>query len=237
MQYLKEGASKLGIELNPAQLAQFSLYYHELVEWNKKVNLTAITDPKEAQIKHFLDSLSLYPALKQPIDGCSFIDIGSGGGFPGLPFKIAFPDIRMVLVEATNKKADFLRHIIQQLGLDKVEAISQRAETAAHDTQYRQRFDYTVCRAVASLATLAELALPFCAIGGLFIALKKGDIAGEIDKAAKAIVTMGGGQTETKKVDLEGLADERYLVIIDKLSPTPEKYPRRPGIPTTRPII
>jgi 16S rRNA (guanine527-N7)-methyltransferase len=237
MQYLKEGALKLGIDLNLRQLEQFSFYYNELIEWNKKVNLTSITDPQDAQIKHFLDSLSLYPALKQPIDGCSFIDIGSGGGFPGLPLKISLPIIKMVLVEATNKKAAFLRHVIQQLGLENVEVLCQRAETAAHDAQYRQRFDYVLCRAVASLATLAELALPFCTTGGRFIALKKGDIAAEIEKAAKAINTMGGGQPEIMKVELEELPNERYLIIIEKVSPTPDKYPRRPGMPTTRPIV
>ena len=237
MQHLKAGAQKLGIDLNPTQLEQFSIYYDELIEWNKKINLTSITDPVEAQLKHFLDSLSLFPALKQPFDGCSFIDIGSGGGFPGLPLKIAFPAIDMVLLEATNKKAAFLRHVTRQLGLDNVEVLCQRAEAAAHKPQYRQSFDYALCRAVSSLTSLAELALPFCAIGGRFITLKKGDIADEVDKAAKATETMGGGQTEVKKVELEKLPDERYLVIIDKIAPTPDKYPRRPGMPTTRPIL
>jgi len=237
MQHLKTGAQKLGIDLSPTQLEQFSLYYHELIEWNKKINLTSITDPQDAQIKHFLDSLSLLLALKQPLGDCSFIDIGSGGGFPGLPLKIAFPDIHIVLLEATAKKASFLRHVSQQLGLENVEVVGQRAETAAHNDQYRQRFDYAVCRAVAPLASLAELALPLCSIGGCFIALKKGDIAAEVANSARAIETMGGDQPIIKKVELEVLADERYLIIIDKIAPTPDKYPRRPGIPTTKPIL
>jgi len=237
MHYLKTGASKIGIELSPAQLEQFSIYYKELMEWNEKINLTSITSPKEVQIKHFLDSLSVTLALKQPIDNQRFLDVGAGGGFPGLPLKIAFPAIKLVLLEATAKKATFLHHLTQRLWFDDVNILTGRAEEIAHQSQYRERFDIVLCRAVSRLPVLAELTLPFCAIGGHLIAQKKGDIDAEIDKATKAIETLGGGQPLVRKVKLDELSDERYLVISNKITPTPDKYPRRPGIPAKRPIV
>jgi 16S rRNA (guanine527-N7)-methyltransferase len=236
MHYLKTGAAKLGIELSPAQLERFSIYYKELMEWNQKINLTSITDPREVQIKHFLDSLSVYSALKQPIDNRRFLDVGAGGGFPGLPLKIAFPAIKLVLLEATAKKTTFLRHLTQKLGFDDVDILSGRAEEVSRQSQYREQFDIVLCRAVAQLPVIAELTLPFCAIGGRLIAQKKGDISTEIDRATKAIETLGGSQPLVKRIELEGLADERYLVIANKIAPTPDKYPRRPGIPAKRPI-
>lgn len=237
MHYLKTDAAKLGIELNPAQLEQFSIYYRELMEWNQRINLTSITDFREVQIKHFLDSLSAYPALKQPIDNQRFLDVGAGGGFPGLPLKIAFPAIKLVLLEATAKKAAFLRHLTQKLGFDDVDIAIRRAEEVARQPQYRERFDIVLCRAVAQLPVLAELTLPFCTIGGRLIAQKKGDIEAEIDRAAKAIEIMGGSQPLVKRVELGELADEHYLVIVNKIAPTPDKYPRRPGIPAKSPIV
>ena len=237
MHYLKTGSAKLGIELSPTQLEHFSIYYKELIEWSQRINLTSITDPKEVQIKHFLDSLSVSSALKQPIDSRRFLDVGAGGGFPGLPLKIAFPTIKLVLLEATAKKAVFLRHLTQKLGLNDIDLVVGRAEEFAHQAQYRQRFDFVLSRAVAQLPVLAELTLPFCAIGGWLIAQKKGDINGEIDRATKAIETLGGGQSLVKRIELDELSDERYLVIINKIAPTPDKYPRRPGMPTKRPIL
>ncbi|MCJ7764048.1 MAG: 16S rRNA (guanine(527)-N(7))-methyltransferase RsmG [Dehalococcoidales bacterium] len=237
MHYLKTGAAKLGIELSPTQLEQFSIYYKELIEWNRRVNLTSITDFKEVQIKHFLDSLSVTPALKHPIDGRRFLDVGAGGGFPGLPLKIAFPAIKLVLLEATTKKAAFLRHLAEKLGFDDVYIVVGRAEDIARQSQYRECFDVVLSRAVAQLPVLAELTLPFCAVGGRLISQKKGDINAEIDKAIKAIEIMGGIQPLVKRVELDELADERYLLIVDKIAPTPDKYPRRPGIPAKRPIV
>jgi 16S rRNA (guanine527-N7)-methyltransferase len=236
MHYLKTGAAKLGIELSPAQLEQFSIYCKELMEWNQRINLTSITDLKDVQIKHFLDSLSVTPALKQPIGGRRFLDVGAGGGFPGLPLKIAFPVIKLVLLEATVKKAAFLLHLAEKLGFDDIDIVVGRAEEIAHQAQYREGFDIVLSRAVAQLTVLAELALPFCASGGRLIAQKKGAINTEIDKAIKAIEIMGGSQPLVKRVELYELADERYLVIVDKIAPTPDKYPRRPGIPAKRPI-
>jgi 16S rRNA (guanine527-N7)-methyltransferase len=239
MYHLKTGATKFGIDLSQLQLEQFSIYYQELVSWNKRINLTSITDFKEVQIMHFLDSLSVTLAFKQSMIGVDLhlIDVGAGGGFPGLPLKIALPTIKLVLLEATAKKAAFLHHIEQKLNLDNVEILVGRAEEIAHKAQYREQFNIVLSRAVAPLATLAELTLPFCAIGGSLIAQKKGVIFLEISRATKAIDILGGNRPKVKGINLAELTDQRYLIIVDKLAPTPDKYPRRPGIPAKRPLM
>lgn len=239
MEKLIVGAKKLGLPLSPRQLEQFASYYQELIEWNQRMNLTAITDYAEVQLKHFLDALSVTLACPAQLSqaGSRLIDVGSGAGIPGLPLKILFPNIKLVLLDATAKKAVFLEHIKHKLGLDDVEIVVGRAEEVAHQSEYRERFDIVLSRGVAPLATLVELTLPFCAIGGSFIAQKKGEIEPEIGQATRAIRTLGGNLRAVQKVDLEEFSDERYLVIIDKVSPTPEKYPRRPGIPNKRPLL
>ena len=201
MKGLIEGAGKLGIELNARQLEQFELYYQELIEWNKRFNLTAIKDYSGVQVKHFLDSLTITLALtEEEVERPDFsiMDIGTGAGFPGVPLKIIFPQLRLVLIESTAKKTAFLHHII--------------------------------------LPTLVELTLPFCQLGGRFVAQKKGEIDQEINQAKKAIATLGGKLNQIKKIELDEFNDERYLIIIDKIYPTPGKYPRRPGTPRRRPI-
>jgi 16S rRNA (guanine527-N7)-methyltransferase len=239
MKKLIEGAGKLGIRLDSGQLKQFELYYRELIEWNKKINLTAITDYSSVQVKHFLDSLTVTLALsEEEVASPDFkiVDIGTGAGFPGVPLKILFPRPSLLLIEPTAKKTAFLDHIVGKLQLQNVEVLNSRAEEAAHLPAYREQFDLVLSRAVALLPTLAELTLPFCRIGGRFIAQKKGWVDQEIAGAKKAIAVMGGRLDETRKIELDEFADVRYLVIIDKIYPTPREYPRRPGVPKRRPI-
>ena len=232
-------AQKLGYHLSPRQLEQFLVYYQELVDWNQRINLTSITSYEEVQIKHFCDSITVTLALKPSAasNHPRMLDVGSGAGFPGIPLKILLPDIRLVLLESTTKKTVFLSHLKEKLGLENVEIVIGRAEEAAHLEQYRERFDIVLSRGVAPLPTLVELTLPFCTIGGRFIAQKKGGIASETSQATKAIGTMGGNLREVKRIELEEFTDERYLIIIEKVLPTPAQYPRHPGIPTKRPIV
>jgi 16S rRNA (guanine527-N7)-methyltransferase len=239
MDKLQTGSQKLGIHLNQLQLEQFETYYRELVDWNERMNLTAITDYDPVQIKHFLDSLTVITAIR-PEDRARplyFIDVGTGAGLPGIPLKIILPDTRLVLLEATAKKTKFLEHLIAKLGLKDVEIVAGRAEEVARDHRYREKFDLVLSRAVASLPTLVELALPFCAIGGRFIAQKKGDIKEELAQSEKAIALLGGSLREIKPVVLEEFSDSRVLVVIDKIKPTPPIYPRRPGMPAKKPIV
>ncbi|MBN1161778.1 MAG: 16S rRNA (guanine(527)-N(7))-methyltransferase RsmG [Dehalococcoidales bacterium] len=237
MEKLKQAAEKLGIFLTSFQLDQFETYYCEMTNWNKRINLTSITDYKEVQIKHFLDSLTVISVIRNIKKGLKVADIGSGAGLPGIPLKIVFQDIALTLIEATLKKAQFLGKLTAKLQLTNVAIVAERAETAAHDIRYREKFDIVLSRAVASLPALAELMLPFCSIGGWSIVQKKGDITKEIEKSKKAISVMGGDLRELKRVELEELRDDRWLLIIDKLLPTPPNYPRRPGMPEKRPLI
>ena len=239
MEKLEAGVRNLGLSLNKRQLAQFRIYYQELVDWNRRVNLTSITDREEVQIKHFLDSLTVILALGRSADraGLHVLDVGAGAGFPGLPLKILLPDTRLVLLDATAKKTGFLNQLATRLGLDGVSVITGRAENVAHEDGYREKVDVVLSRAVASLSVLTELTLPFCALGGSFVAQKKGAIDAEIHDADRAIDILGGRLREVKAVDLEELNDQRWLIIIDKVKATPPQYPRRPGIPAKRPIL
>lgn len=239
MKKLIEGAGKLGMELTTRQAKQFELYYRELIEWNKKINLTAVTDYSSVQAKHFLDSLTIIPALPgKEIEEPDFniVDVGTGAGFPGVPLKILFPRPRLVLIEPTTKKTAFLHHIIHKLELENVEVLNARAEEAAHVPFYREQFALVLSRAVALLPTLVELTLPFCRIGGRFIAQKKGEIDQEVNRAKEAIAVLGGKLNQIRKIELEEFGDARYLVVIDKICSTPGKYPRRAGLPKRRPI-
>jgi 16S rRNA (guanine527-N7)-methyltransferase len=237
MEKLEAGAEKLGLQLSPAQVEQFQVYYQELIDWNRRLNLTAITDYEEVQVKHFLDSLTVVLALERSLGkDMKLIDVGTGAGMPGIPLKIVWPDTKVVLLDATKKKSGFLEHIIRRLELKGVEIVVGRAEDIAHQPNYRQQFDLVLSRAVAALTTLVELTLPFCAVGGRFIAQKKGDIEEELQATKRAISLMGGRLTDVKKIELPEFTDERWLVVIDKVRETPPQYPRRPGIPAKRPL-
>jgi 16S rRNA (guanine527-N7)-methyltransferase len=239
MQRLYSGAKKLGLQLSHEQLELFQTYYRELVDWNKRLNLTTITEYEEVQINHFLDALTVVLGW-QPPEGdntAQVIDVGTGAGIPGIPLKIVFPAIGLVLLEATAKKAVFLENLTRKLGLEGIEIVIGRAEEVAHLSQYRERFDVVLSRAVAPLPALVELTLPFCTTGGRLIAHKKGAISPEVNQAAAAIKALGGSLRDTKAVELKEFPDRRWLVLIDKVSPTPGKYPRRPGIPAKRPLL
>ena len=234
MERLVVGAKRLGFELSQPQLESFQLYYEELVQWNERVNLTAIKDYEEVQTRHFLDSLTV--ALFLDDIPCPVLDLGTGAGFPGIPVRILLPNIRLSLLESTAKKAAFLNHLVDRLGLEGVEVVTGRAEELAHDASYREAFAVVLSRGVARLDTLAELALPFCLCGGRLVAQKKGDIDAEVDAASPVIDILGGRLREVRWLSLEELDGERALVVIDKCADTPQVYPRRPGIPKKRPI-
>jgi 16S rRNA (guanine527-N7)-methyltransferase len=237
MELLFAGASHLGIELTSHQLSNFQCYFEELIDWNSRINLTAITDPNEVQLKHFIDSLTVGLALPNPLfTGYKLIDVGSGGGFPGLPLKIAFPQIDIVLLEATNKKAEFLKHMVQYLALENVTIVSYRAEEAAHLPEYRGQFDVAVARGLAGMSVLVELTLPFCRKGGYLVAQKKGRIHEELEASIKAIEVLGGGCPQIRSIDIPEFTDNRYLVIVEKLTDTPHYFPRRSGVPNKRPL-
>lgn len=210
----------------------FEIYLEELLEWNKKFNLTAITDPAEIKIKHFEDSLSLLQIM--PLANQSVIDIGAGAGFPGIPLKIECPEIKLTLLEATGKKVEFLRHITSKLGLSDVQVIKGRAEDLAGEQ--KEVFDIAVARAVADLRILAEYCLPFVKIHGFFIAYKEDQVDPEVKTAETAVDILGGKIKEIKKVKLPGSEIVRSLVVIEKVRPTPAKFPRRAGMAKKRPL-
>lgn len=240
MEKLIEGAASLGLNLTSKQLEQFHCYYRELVDWNRRINLTRIVDYEEVQIKHFLDSLTITLALQERLaesdNSFKVMDVGTGAGLPGIPLKILFNEIKLALLDSVAKKTAFLHHLINQLGLEGIDIITGRAEELAHHPQYREQFSVVLSRAVAKLPTLVELTLPFCQVDGVVIVQKKGKIGEETTRATKAMDALGGKLREVKKIDLVGLLNERYLVIIDKAYPTPKNYPRRPDIPERRPI-
>lgn len=241
MQRLKSGAQSLGLALTDRQLATFQVYYQELVGWNKKFNLTAITEYDQVQVRHFVDSLSCLLAMQRPLcrpdrAPVRCIDVGSGAGFPGLPLKIYCTRLHLVLLEATGKKVGFLEHIVSHLGLEDVQPLWGRAEEVAHDPAHREAYDLVVARAVAELSVLAEYALPFCRPGGRVVAQKGSSALEEAHTAAHAISMLGGRLHKVIPVELQGLAETRHLVVIDKVARTSEHYPRRPGIPSKRPL-
>lgn len=241
MDKLTNGARKLGIELTLAQLQQFEQYFSLLVEWNARMNLTAILEYDKVQLLHFLDSLSVVLGLENrnvlEKPGLKVLDVGTGAGFPGIPLKIVFPAIDLYLNDATQKKVLFLDEVVRKLGLKSVQAAVGRAEELGQMKQYRERFDLVLCRAVAEMAALAELCLPFCRLGGKVIAQKKGDISDEMARARRAVREMGGAPAKTVKVDLPELGDDRCLVVVEKVGKTPPQYPRRPGMPANKPIL
>jgi 16S rRNA (guanine527-N7)-methyltransferase len=237
MERLVDGTQRLlGLTLTQRQRQAFYLYYQELLSWNARFNLTAITDSEGVQIRHFLDSLSCLLAIRDVQRGQSLIDVGSGAGFPGLPLKIVYPSLRLTLLEATGKKTDFLRHVVDLLELRDVTVIHNRAEQIGQDPLHREAYDWVTARAVAAMPTLIEYLLPLCRLGGHCVAQKGEDAAAEVASAEPAVLLLGGYLNRLVRVELPGLAETRYLVVIDKIARTPVQYPRPPGRPAKRPL-
>lgn len=226
----------LQIVLNEEQLCQFMSYYELLVEWNQVMNLTAITDFEEVCKKHFTDSLSLVKAYKinAPI---SVIDVGTGAGFPGIPLKIAFPDIEVILLDSLHKRVDFLKTVIDNLGLKKIEALHGRAEDYAKEKKFREQFDLCVSRAVSNLSTLSEYCIPYVKIGGHFISYKSEKLSEEKKDAEYAISVLGGEIEDQISFQIPNSDINRNLLIVRKKKETPVNYPRKAGLPLKKPII
>ncbi len=243
MELLSRQARRLlGLELTPAQLAAFQRYRDELLAWNERAGLTTIVDDEGVQIQHFLDSLSCLLAwpgesANWPIGKSTVVDIGAGAGFPGLPLRIVCPNLRLTLVESTRKKADFLRHVVGVLGLEDVTVLPVRAEDIGRDPAHRAQYDVALARAVADLRVLAEYALPLLRVGGVLIAQKTLAAApAEAAAAGPALGVLGGAIQRVVEVNLPGLREPRALVVVGKAAPTPDKYPRRAGVPAKRPL-
>ena len=233
----QQGLSQLGLTLSDDQIRQFQVYERELEAWNRRFNLTRITGRERVQTHHFLDSLTAVLAIPPEIRaGGRVIDVATGAGFPGIPLKIALPGLRLTLVDSVGKKATFLEHLLDALNLSDVQLLLERAETLAHEPDNRDAFDVVLARGLAPMRVLAELTLPFCKPGGIVVAHKKGDISQELEDAQNAIAVLGGRLADIRPVSVTGLEDDRALVVVEKVSPTPARYPRRPGIPKKRPL-
>lgn len=220
---LKEKAEKFGVLLDEKSLERFDIYARLLVEWNEKINLTAITEPDEIVIKHFVDSLSIFSVIDIP-EGAKVIDVGTGAGFPGMAMLIARPDLKITLMDSTNKKLNVIRDILSNVGLN-ADVIHKRAEEAGQSKDYRESYDFVTARAVSNLRDLSEFCLPFVKVGGTFISMKSAKADEEIEEGKKAIAVLGGKIKEKKTFELEE-AGERTIILIEKSSSTPAKYPR-----------
>ncbi|MCL5045960.1 MAG: 16S rRNA (guanine(527)-N(7))-methyltransferase RsmG [Actinobacteria bacterium] len=225
----------MGIEVDEGRVRQFQRYLELLLDWNQRVNLTAITDPAEVGIKHFLDSLSCLTVLK-PTPRMRLIDVGTGAGFPGLPLKIVSPGVKLTLLDSLQKRLAFLEVVVRELGLDGVELVHLRAEEAGQKKEFREGFDAAVARAVARLDVLAELCLPLVKVGGAFLAMKGSGAAEEAETAREAIMELGGEAGEIRSSVLPFLGDRRGIVVIRKVRGTPPRFPRKPGTPGRKPL-
>ena len=236
IQNLRDAAREtLGIELSKRQAEAFFWYGEELQVWNERFNLTAIRSKEEIETKHFLDSLSCVLARQFQPSG-AMVDVGTGAGFPGLPLKIVFPQIQLTLLESIGKKVSFCRHVVKELKLKEVAVEQSRAESHGREAEYRESYDTALARAVAATPVVAEYVLPLIKVGGCAI-LQKGETGpAEAQSAENAIHILGGKMEQMVKVELPGVAETRYLLVVRKIAATPDRYPRRPGIPAKRPI-
>jgi len=238
----KKDLEDLPVFLSPDQLDQFLTFYEMLIEKNRMMNLTSITEFDEVMKKHFIDSLSLVKVCDMS-GSLSLIDVGTGAGFPGIPLKIAFPDLRVTLLDSLQKRVGFLQEVIDRLGLDGAEAVHGRAEDFARPGQMREKFDLCVSRAVANLSALSEFCLPYVKVGGKFISYKSDKVSmklegqmTEIEQAEHAISILGGRLTEQKEFTLPSSDIYRNLIVIEKCRPTPKQYPRKAGTASKKPL-
>ena len=227
-------AKEIDIGFNEEQIEKFYKYMQLLLEWNEKINLTAITDPKEIILKHFIDSLTILKYIKK---GAKVIDVGTGAGFPGIPLKILRDDINLTLLDSLNKRINFLKLVIDELKLKNVDTIHGRAEKIGKNKRYRESFDISFSRAVANLSTLSEYLIPLVKIGGISISMKGSEIKEEIEKSKKAITLLGGNINKIDFFELPQSDIKRNLIIIEKEKSTPAKFPRKPGLPSKEPIL
>ena len=235
----EKGLEQLSITLSGEQKQQFLTYYEYLVEKNKVMNLTAITEYEEVITKHFLDSLAVVKTScfkPEKLAGKRLIDIGTGAGFPGIPLKIAFPELEILLLDSLNKRINFLNEVTEMLGLTKINTVHGRAEDYAKQKGYRESFDFCVSRAVANLSTLSEYCIPFVKPGGCFISYKSGSVDQELIQAEKAVKILGGQREEVVRFSLADTDMDRSFVVIHKAKPTPKKYPRKAGLPSKEPL-
>jgi 16S rRNA (guanine527-N7)-methyltransferase len=232
---IQDARTLFNVHLTARQVMALINYERELIEWNQKFNLTAIRDVESIRTKHFLDSYSCVLAWKgtPPL---RLVDVGTGAGFPGIPLKIVYPTMHVTLVESVGKKAMFCQHIVSKLGLEDVEVIHARAENLGQDPKHRESYDYAVARAVASLNILSEYLLPLVKVGGTMLAQKGESGPAEAQSAEKAMKLLGGKLKQIIPVELPGVPDDRFLVLVDKVAATPPKYPRKAGIPMKTPL-
>lgn len=232
--YLTKGAREIGIIIDKEKVEQFISYYYLLIEENKKYNLTSIVNERDVALKHFVDSMACVNVYN--FSGKKVADIGTGAGFPGIPLKILNRDMKLLLTDSVSKKIAFVRKVVERLGLEEVEMLQERAEDIGRQEKYREKFDLVVSRAVASMNVLLEYCLPLVKPGGSFLAMKGPGVGEEILNAGNALEKLGGKIIESRQIRLPISGDERNLVMVKKITPTPAPYPRRAGIPAKRPL-
>jgi len=235
--FAKTIKSVVGLDLSPDQIAALRIYEDELLDWNKRISLTAIRDVEGVRIKHFLDSLTVLLGWERKAPPERLVDVGTGAGFPGMVLKLIWPKTQLTLVESVQKKADFCRHMVDQLGLEGVQVLSERAETVGQDPAHRHTYDLVVARAVARMPILMEYLLPLAHRNGIVMAMKGESAPAETNDAAKAIQMMGGKIHKLIKLELPGVVEERFIVVVNKVAQTPEDYPRRIGVPAKSPLL
>jgi len=235
MDVLRQACEAFGLTLSDVQLAQFEQYLELLLEWNSRINLTAIREPEAIRLRHFADSLSCLAATGE-LEGQRLADVGTGAGFPGLVLKICFPDMQLTLVESVGKKCRFLEEVVSRLALPAVEILQERVEVVGRLPAHRERYDWAVARAVTQMPALVEYLLPLCRVGGSMLAQKGSSAAEETENAAWAIKQLGGDAAQVLQVSVPGEEASRFLVTVKKVRPTPSKYPRRTGVPTKQPL-